>query len=103
MNRLRNLSIKFALRIEVNKEKLKRPSKRDNAKIANYESLLISPEILEYIEYELEDGFIAIENEFSSSELGDGKLLESFMKYLFEEDGFKKIIELIVTLIGLFA
>jgi hypothetical protein len=103
MNRLRNLSIKFALRIEVNKEKLKRPSKRDNDKIANYESLLISPEILEYIEYELEDGFIAIENEFSSSELGDGKLLERFMKYLFEEDGFKKIIELIVTLIGLFA
>ena len=67
-----------------------------------YECILTSPEMIEYIKLEMNEGFNKIETEIESSAFGDGSLLEKLMQYLFEEDGFQKILEFILALIKAF-
>ena len=108
--RLRSTAVKFSIRLKINKEKRKRLSQRNEDEIVKLETVLASPEILEYICSSLNEGFDKVENEFqatagdaSTSEFGDGSLLEKFMHFLFEEDGFEKILKFILALISEFA
>ena len=102
-------AVKFHLRLKILKEKRKLSWKRDKTKIAKFEALLESPEMLEYIVEKSAADFEKVEAKHfeargppTAQEFGDGVLLEKILEWI-DNGGLDKLLEFILALIGAFA
>lgn len=104
----RTNAVKFWLRVKVAKEKRKL-FRRDADLIAKYETILESPEIIEYIVEKSEKDFENIETKYfegrgspSAKEFGDGALLDRIIEFI-ENGGLEKILAFIIGIIDAIA
>ena len=102
-------AVKFHLRLKILKEKRNLSWNRDKTKIAKFEALLESPEMLEYIVEKSAADFEKVEAKHFESrgpptaqEFGDGVLLEKILEWI-DNGGLDKLLEFILALIGAFA
>ena len=107
--KVRETAVKFHLRLKINKEKSKLPWRQDKDKIQKYESILASPEIIEYMVDRSAEGMAEVESKLfsargppSAKEIGDGVLLEKILKWI-EDGGLEEVLKFILALIEAFA
>ena len=102
-------AVKFHLRLKIIKEKRKLPWNRDKTAIMNYEALLASPEMLDYLVEKSAEEFEKVEAKHfeargppTASEFGDGVLLQKILDWI-DSGGLQKVLDFILGIIGAIA